>query len=179
MPFQTPPPIVHDAVVAAPIEAVWDAWTTQEGVTSFFAPAARVERRVGGAYEMYFLVTGPPGERGGEGLHFLELEPPRRFLIEWNAPPHFGPLRGQKTWVEVTLAEAEGKTAVHLVHGGFGDVALGWTAVHDYFVAAWGRVLANLVQRFASGPIDWASRLGPEAFAAATAIQAEANRSRI
>jgi len=30
--------IVKEAVVKAPVEAVWKAWTTSEGITSFYAP---------------------------------------------------------------------------------------------------------------------------------------------
>ena len=32
-----------DVVVDAPVAAVWAAWTTEEGVRGFFAPAAKVE----------------------------------------------------------------------------------------------------------------------------------------
>ena len=38
--------------VKAPVDAVWQAWTTTEGVKSFFAPDARVEARVDGPFEI-------------------------------------------------------------------------------------------------------------------------------
>jgi uncharacterized protein YndB with AHSA1/START domain len=34
--------------IPAPVEQVWRAWTTEEGIRSFFAPAARVDLRVDG-----------------------------------------------------------------------------------------------------------------------------------
>jgi uncharacterized protein YndB with AHSA1/START domain len=36
--------------VPASLDRVWDAWTTREGITSFFAPDARIEPRPGGAF---------------------------------------------------------------------------------------------------------------------------------
>ena len=42
--------IEKQGVVNAPIEDVWKAWTTTEGVKSFFAPDAKVEARSGGAF---------------------------------------------------------------------------------------------------------------------------------
>src|SRR5688572_23586120 len=50
-----------ELVLAAPIESVWAAWATEEGVKTFFAPGARVEPRVDGAYEIYFDPTAAPG----------------------------------------------------------------------------------------------------------------------
>jgi uncharacterized protein YndB with AHSA1/START domain len=58
-------------IVPAPIEQVWGVWTTVEGITSFFAPAARLEFRIGGAFEMLFLLDAEPGEQGSEGCHVL------------------------------------------------------------------------------------------------------------
>jgi len=40
--------IRFDVVVDAPLHDVWLAWTTEEGVRSFFAPACNVELRVDG-----------------------------------------------------------------------------------------------------------------------------------
>ena len=45
----------------APVEAVWQAWTTSEGIKSFFAPDARVEARPDGPFEIYFNPYAPPG----------------------------------------------------------------------------------------------------------------------
>ncbi len=35
--------IVKTAVIKAPVDEVWMAWTTTEGIKSFFAPDARIE----------------------------------------------------------------------------------------------------------------------------------------
>jgi uncharacterized protein YndB with AHSA1/START domain len=40
-----------ELVLAAPVDVVWNLWSTEAGLTSFFAPAARIEPRVDGLFE--------------------------------------------------------------------------------------------------------------------------------
>jgi len=47
--------------VNASVDDVWDAWTTRAGIVSFFAPDAKIEPRVGGAFEVYIDPEAPPG----------------------------------------------------------------------------------------------------------------------
>lgn len=150
-----PPPLVIEAEIEAPADQVWRALTTAEGATGFFAPHARVEPEIGGAYEIYFLPANAPGLRGSEGVRILAMEAPRRFLIGWNAPPSFGPLREQQTVVEFELTPlAGGRTLLTLSHGGWGR-GPGWTRVRDYFAAAWPVVLGRRQYRFDREPVDW------------------------
>ena len=147
--------IAKQVVVKAPVDAVWSAWTTTQGVKSFFAPDARVEARADGPFEIYFNPYAPPGSKGADDMRFLALQPQKMLSFTWNAPPYFPEVRGQRTSVVVRLAPAgDGQTLVSLTHGGFGDGGQ-WDQVYDYFHKAWGNVLANLEKRFAEGPIDW------------------------
>ena len=57
--------------VNANIQDVWNAWTTEEGVKSFYAPACNIDLKVGGAYEMLFDLKAEPGLQGGEGLTIM------------------------------------------------------------------------------------------------------------
>lgn len=43
-----PDAIVHDAVVNAPVNQVWDAFTTKDGIESWMAATGDVDPRVGG-----------------------------------------------------------------------------------------------------------------------------------
>jgi len=52
-----------EIIIPGTLDDVWRAWTTTEGVKSFFAPDARVELRLGGPYEIYFVADSPPGDR--------------------------------------------------------------------------------------------------------------------
>jgi uncharacterized protein YndB with AHSA1/START domain len=148
--------IVATGITPASIERVWEAWTTNEGVTSFFAPAANIEPRVGGAYEIFFDPSAPAGRRGAEGMRILAFDPPRLLSFTWNATPALPRLRAQQTSVSVHL-EALGpeQTRVTLIHGGFGH-AEDWDSSYQYFCGAWtSYVLPHLQSRFAIGPYDW------------------------
>ena len=57
--------IFAEVKVNADLEDVWDAWTTEKGIKTFFAPACNVDLRPDGLYEVYFNPGSPPGERGG------------------------------------------------------------------------------------------------------------------
>jgi uncharacterized protein YndB with AHSA1/START domain len=42
------PPLVHETVVAAPLESVWRAWTTNAGLSAWLAPVVDIDLRIGG-----------------------------------------------------------------------------------------------------------------------------------
>ncbi len=67
--------IKKSVVVTAPRTAVWKAWTTPAGLTSFLAPAAHVELRPGGPFEIFFVPDAPQGARGSEGCRILSYLP--------------------------------------------------------------------------------------------------------
>jgi uncharacterized protein YndB with AHSA1/START domain len=144
-----------ETVVAAPIEAVWDAWTTKGGIESFFAPEAEIDARVGGAFHVHIDPYARPGMKGADDMRFMALQRPRMLSFDWNAPPSLPAARAQRTFVVVRLHEVDGKsTRVTLHHTGWGDGGE-WDRAYSYFDRAWGNVLANLKKRFDSGPVDW------------------------
>jgi uncharacterized protein YndB with AHSA1/START domain len=99
-PAQQAEPTIHlEKVVKAKVDDVWKAWTTREGIASFFAPASLIEPRVDGAYEMYFAPDLAPGRRGGEGNRILALDPGKLLSFSWNAPPSLPEARKQRTHV--------------------------------------------------------------------------------
>jgi len=142
--------------VKAPIDAVWQAWTTSEGIKSFFAPDARVEARVDGPFEIYINPLAPPGLKGADDMRILALQDRKMLTFTWNAPPSLPEARAQRTYVTVRFKPiSESETLVTLHHGGWGDGGQ-WDQAYAYFDKAWGNVLANLEKRFAEGkPRDW------------------------
>lgn len=151
--------LVKVATVKAGVDEVWKAWTTSEGIRSFFAPGARIEARPGGAFEVHFNPYAKPGLKGADGMVFLALQEPRLLSFTWNAPPHLAEVRRQRTSVTVRLEPAgEGVTEVRLTHGGWGDGGQ-WDQAYAYFDKAWASVLANLERRFVEGPVDWTAWL--------------------
>jgi uncharacterized protein YndB with AHSA1/START domain len=147
--------ILKEAVVAAPIEEVWKAWTTSEGIATFFAPEAVVEPRSGGAFFVHMNPYGAPGMRGADDMRVLAVQENKMISFTWNAPPHLPETRAQRTLVIVRLLPVAGnETRVRLTHIGWGDGGQ-WDQTYAYFDRAWGNVLANLQKRFVEGPMDW------------------------
>jgi uncharacterized protein YndB with AHSA1/START domain len=144
-----------ETFVAASVDDVWNAWTTREGVISFFAPDAQIDPRVGGAFQIYFNPLGAPGSKGADDMRFMALQPKSMLSFDWNAPPHLPNARQQRTFVVVRLASVDAKqTRVTLHHTGWGD-GDEWDKAYAYFDRAWTNVLANLKKRFETGPYDW------------------------
>jgi uncharacterized protein YndB with AHSA1/START domain len=136
--------LVKETEVAAPPSAVWAAWASNEGIASWWGPAAsNIELRIGGLYEILFSLEEPEGERGSEGCRVLAYVPGESLSFTWNAPPHL-PLRAANTWVVLTFAASTpDTTAVRLVHTGFLE-GPDWDDYMAYFDSAWSYVLGLL-----------------------------------
>jgi len=149
--------IEKEVVVKGTLAEVWHAWTTDEGVRTFFAPSSNVKLAIGGPYEIFFAPDAPPGQRGGEDLKVLSYLPMEMLSFDWSFPPSIPSLReaGARTWVVVTLAEAgQNQVRVRLTQLGWQN-GEAWDKGYAYFQRAWDVVLGRLEKRFASGPIDW------------------------
>jgi uncharacterized protein YndB with AHSA1/START domain len=147
--------IEKQVVVDAGVDQAWNAWTTREGIVSFFAPDAQVEAKPGGAFHIHFNPFAPAGSKGADDMRFLALQPKKMLSFDWNAPPHLPDARGQRTFVVVRFEPlGERQTRIGLHHTGWGDGG-DWDKAYAYFDRAWGSVLGNLKKRFESGPIDW------------------------
>ena len=157
---ERPEPIEVERVVNGSREAVWRAWTTDEGAREFFSPFTRIELEIGGAYEIYFA-EAPEGKRGSEGCRVLSYVPGEMLSFSWNAPPQLAHARERRTWVVVRLEDAgEGKTRVRLTHLGWAeqeranpDHVEEWRLARGYFERAWPNVMGNLAKRFDEGPL--------------------------
>ena len=146
--------IDQEVVVAAKADAVYRAWTTTEGIKTFFAPDARVELAVDGPFEIYINPYAPAGLKGADNMRVIGFQQDKMLSFTWNAPPSLPEARKQRTIV-ILRFQAEGdKTRVHLHHVGWGEGGE-WDKAYEYFSNAWPRVMANLQRRFAEGPVDW------------------------
>jgi uncharacterized protein YndB with AHSA1/START domain len=143
-------------VLDAPPGEIWALWTTERGIASFFAPAARVEPRVDGEYGIHFEPSAPEGHRGADGMRILVYEPETRLSFTWNAPSDHPYARAQRTIVTIALeAVPQGRTRLTFTHSGWGT-GLEWDRAYEYFDRAWNTVvLPRLRHRVSQGPIDW------------------------
>jgi uncharacterized protein YndB with AHSA1/START domain len=147
--------IDREIVVPATLDATWNAWTTREGIITFFAPDAVVEPRVGGAFHIHINPLAEPGMKGADDMRFLAIQPKQMISFDWNAPPHLAEARAQRTFVIVRFAAVDEKnTKVTLHHTGWGTGGE-WDKTYTYFERAWAGVLGNLKKRFETGPQDW------------------------
>ncbi len=143
--------VVHKAVtVTAPVEDVWWAWTTDAGIRSWLVDDSRIELRVGGPYEWYFLTEAGQGAQGSEECQVIGYQAPTMLTFTWNAPPHLAEARAQRSVVLLRLRpdDPDEGTRVELTQLGWGDGGE-WDEAFDYFDAAWGRVLDRLHAYFA------------------------------
>lgn len=148
--------IEREVVVPASLDQAWAAWTTREGVTSFFSPGAEIDARVGGAFHIHMDPAAPAGQRGADDMRYMAVQPKKMISFDWNAPPSLPEAREQRTFVIVRFEPVNDKeTRVLLHHTGWGSGGQ-WDRAYDYFDRAWPRVLENLRKRFETGPIDWA-----------------------
>ena len=145
-----------EILLNAPVERVWKAWTTTEGIRSFFAPDCDIDLRVLGKYDILFAPGAPVGFRGAENNLILAIQEGKLLSFTWDAPPMFPNIRKQRTSVVIRLTQLDpNKTKLSLTHSGWGDDEE-WNKVYDYFIVAWGEVvLPFLKHSLDSGPIDW------------------------
>jgi uncharacterized protein YndB with AHSA1/START domain/uncharacterized protein YciI len=147
-----PAPIRVETVVDAPRQEVWQAWTTTEGITTFFAANAEIEMKPGGAFEIYFSADSPVGSRGSEGCKVLSWVDQEMLAFSWNAPPTFENVRTKRTFVVLQFSDVgAGKTRIRLTNDGY-QTGEEWEKAHAYFTKAWPSVLEACKQRFADGP---------------------------
>lgn len=140
--------LTKEVEVAAPPMEVWKAWTSNEGIASWWGPAqSNIDLRIGGPFEILFSLEAPEGTRGSEGCKVLAYVPGESFAYTWNAPPHL-PLRETNTWVVMSFQPSTTGTRVRLVHTGF-LTGPDWDDYLAYFDDAWNRVLERLVDHWA------------------------------
>jgi uncharacterized protein YndB with AHSA1/START domain len=144
-------------IINAPVDSVWSRWTTEKGLKKFFAPAAVIELKTFGKFEVLFDPNAPEGQRGAENNRILAVEDKKMLSFTWDAPPQFPQIRAQRTLVTIRMfATPDSKTIVTLTQTGWGQ-GQDWQTVRDYFEKAWGGfVLPNLKYSLEIKPMDWA-----------------------
>jgi uncharacterized protein YndB with AHSA1/START domain len=147
--------VEKEVVINATLEQAWQAWTTREGIVSFFAPDANIDARVGGAFQIHIDPGAPAGSKGADDMRVMAVQPMKMLSFDWNAPPSLPQARAQRTFVIVRFTPVDEKsTRVSLHHTGWGEGGE-WDQAYIYLDRAWGAVLGNLKTRFEQGPRDW------------------------
>ena len=124
--------LTGEVVVKASVEEVWAAWTTPEGIKTFFAPDCMVDVRPDGPYEIYFLPDAEPGMKGGDGLRVTAVQAMEMLSFTWNAPPSLPEVRPQRTHVVIRFFAEGDQTRVTLYHSGWANGGQ-WDQAFEYF----------------------------------------------
>jgi uncharacterized protein YndB with AHSA1/START domain len=147
--------IEYHSIVEANLGDVWQAWTSESGLTSFLGPKAFVDLRPGGRYEVLFDLNEAEGLQGTEGRKIQTFIPENLLAFEWSQPACFGPLREELTWVVIEFSELDEELCeITLSHLGFGD-SEAWDPVVHYFQVQWPKVLRRFDRSMTMGAIDW------------------------
>lgn len=147
----------HEAVIDAPVEEVWSAFTTSEGLRSFVAPVATIDFGVGGRWEASYdprAEIGDPENIVNEVLAYL---PGKMLAIRVvRTPPDFphpDVIRRISTVMRMEPA-GPGRTRVVISMVGWRD-GPAWDQIYAGFERDNAIVLRRLQERFRTGPIDW------------------------
>lgn len=144
-------------LVDAPLNSVWQAYTTPEGLRSFVAPVADITLEVGGLREASYdpgARSGDPGMIVNEILTYLPRE--MFSLRVKEAPADFPyPDAVKALWTVVQLDEtSRGAVWVTVTMLGFGS-GHPWDTLYEAFGSGNATELRRLARLFESGPVDW------------------------
>lgn len=115
-------PIVSEVVVDAPVEKVWAAWTTSEGLRSWLAPQADIDLRLGGLMRANANAQGTLGDGQTIQNAILSFEPGRMLSIKVARPPDGFPFPNaiQRMWTVIYFQPAgPDRTQIRVVSLGF------------------------------------------------------------
>jgi uncharacterized protein YndB with AHSA1/START domain len=133
--------------IPAPLHNVWEAFTTNQGLSSWLAPDVSVDLRPGGDWIVKF-----PGSTGGGTI--VSFMPEKELVISALAPDRFPQVRVARTRVAFTFIADGNTTLVSLTQTGWQSGAE-WDAAYEYLAAGNAQLLAMLHHRFVAGPTDW------------------------
>lgn len=156
--------------VPAPAHDVFTAFSTSEGFSSWAVPVANVDFRVGGMIEASYDAQAKIGDPNNIKNAIVTYIPDRLLVIRnVQAPAGFvDAALFQKTVTMIELQPIDGNaTRVTLTNAGYGAGA-GFDDVYSHFEWGDAYTLHELRDRFAKGPVDWASRRAKEKAAAAS-----------
>ena len=114
--------IVSEGIVEGPLDAVWAAWTTSEGLRSWMAPHAEIDLRVGGLMRTNYSAQGALGDPQTIENTVLSFEPRTMLSIKVAKTPDGFPFPNaiQQMWTVLYFEVAgAGRTRVRVVSLGF------------------------------------------------------------
>jgi uncharacterized protein YndB with AHSA1/START domain len=130
--------IIHATLVKEAPERVYQAFTTAEGLDSWFTRGSYVDPRPGGRISFRWEDWGPERISGEDGGPVLEAIPPACFVFQWHPDGD-----SYATTVEVSFEAVPGGTIVRLKERGYQNTPSGRRAFANC-ASGWGEALTLL-----------------------------------
>jgi uncharacterized protein YndB with AHSA1/START domain len=140
--------LVLEVMVPAPLSAVWEAFTTSAGLSTWLTPGAVVDLKEGGEWTAHF----PGGSTGGGTI--LSFVPEKELVLSAMAPDKFPTVRATRTKARFQFEAKGDSTVVRLTQTGWKE-GEEWVKAYEYLTVGNAQLLATLHHRFVNGPIDW------------------------
>lgn len=148
--------LIFEVSIPAERAAVWQAFTTSDGLSTWLTPGASVDLRKSGEWTARF----PGGGTGGGTSR--DFVPGREITIAAMAPEQFPTVRAERTNAKFEFIANGGSTVVRLTQTGWKS-GEEWDKAFDYLAQGNVQLLETLRRRFVSGPIDWVKEWGVSA----------------
>lgn len=140
--------LVKQSIVPLPPAACFRLFTEPDGLASWLCEKAKVEARLGGAYELFWDPSDPEND-STIGCRITAFEPDRLLAFQWRSPRQFKAFANTAdplTHVVVSFHEAEQGAMVNLVHSGWRSTA-DWLAAAQWQSVAWDYAFQALRSR--------------------------------
>jgi uncharacterized protein YndB with AHSA1/START domain len=145
--------LILEVTIPAPPAAVWQAFATSDGLSTWLTPGAVVDLRKGGEWTAHF----PGGKTGGGTI--LGFTPEKEMILAAMAPEQFPAVRSERTTATFRFTAKGNSTQVRLVQTGWKQ-GEEWDKAYDYLAIGNAQLLETLLRRFVGGPIDWVKEWG-------------------
>lgn len=138
---------IREMEIQAPVERVWEMFTTTAEVTRWLAPRANVRFEVGGPFELFWADTSDVSST--TGCRVRSLTPREGFEVDWALTGRFAKVFTEGRGVLRVQVRGDGATTTVCVEepGARG-------ATYDEEIAeAWEQALVNLKQWVEQGEV--------------------------
>ena len=145
--------LIFEVMIPASRAAVWQAFSTSAGLSTWLTPGAVVDLRKGGEWTAHF----PGGSTGGGTI--IDFVREKEMTLAAMAPDQFPTVRAERTTARFQFEVKGEMTVVRLVQTGW-KAGEEWDKAYDYLATGNAQLLEALRRRFVSGPFDWAKEWG-------------------
>ncbi|NQU49752.1 MAG: SRPBCC domain-containing protein [Planctomycetes bacterium] len=90
--------LLQEVIVEAPVQSVWNAYTTEEGWKAWASPAVEIDLRAGGLIRTHYGKDAHVGDPGTNVLHIINYIPERLLTLQADV---------EERWPEVMKLDAE------------------------------------------------------------------------